>query len=191
MPDENENETVVVAEKATVEVSEPLRFTQADVDRIVLARADQLARTKFGDYADVKAKAKRLEDLEAAQASDLEKAVAAARQDTERTVRAEVTRERVLDRIEVLAAKDFADPEDARLRLGVHVSDFVGGDGTVDVTGIQSALIDLLKSKPHLAAVKDDGRPKGNADQGVRPIAEPVIAPGMERLRAAFATPPK
>lgn len=129
--------------------------------------------------------AKRLADLEEQSKSETEKAISAARKEAEESVRAEVRRERVLDRIEVLAAKDFADAEDARLRLGSRVDEFVK-DGEVDADGIKAALADLLKSKPHLAA-KGDGRPKGDADQGVRSTTKADPGPGVNRLRAAYA----
>ena len=163
-------------------------FTQADVDRIV---GEAKRKAKPADYDDLKAAARRLADIEAANATDLEKAVAAAKRETEESIRGEVRRERVLDRIEVLAAKDFADPEDARLRLGSRVEEFVGADGKVDVDGIKKALEVLLTDKPHLSAVKDDGRPKGNADLGPRtsaPPADPRTADLMQieaDLRAA------
>jgi hypothetical protein len=157
-------------------------FTQADVDRIV---ADRLARAKPKDYDDLKAKASKLDELEAASATEQEKAVKAAREETEKTVRAEVQRERVLDRVEVLAAKDFADAEDARLRLAGRADEFVGKDGSVDGDAIKAALGTLLKDKPHLAA--KGARPTGDADQGPRPHQDKDVGTGRSRLAAAYA----
>jgi hypothetical protein len=131
--------------------------------------------------------ARRLSDLEEASKSETEKAVAAARREAEESVRAEVRRERVLDRIEVLAAKDFADAEDARLRLGTRADEFVGKDGEVDSDAVRAALAQLLKDKPHLA-VRGDGRPKGDVDQGARTSAPVDPGPGVNRLRHAYAT---
>ncbi len=135
--------------------------------------------------------AKRLAEIEDANRSETEKAIAAARKETEDAVRTEVRRERVLDRIEVLAAKDFADAEDARLRLGARADEFIGKDGQVDPELIRTALEQLLKDKPHLAAVKPDGRPKGDADQGARDTAKADVAPGLARMRNAYATTSK
>lgn len=135
--------------------------------------------------------ARRLNEIEEASKSETEKAVAAARREAEEAVRAEVRRERVLDRIEVLAAKDFADAEDARLRLGSRADDFVGKDGQVDADSIRAALEQLVKDKPHLAAATPDGRPKGDADQGARDIAKTDPGPGVNRMRAAYATSSK
>lgn len=92
-------------------------------------------------------KAKRFDELEAASKSDLEKAnerataaegkVSALR---ERTVRAEV---------KALAAKGFADPSDAAAFL--NLGDYVDDEGDIDTKGIEKALADLIKAKPHLA----------------------------------------
>lgn len=161
-------------------------FTQADVDRIV---ADRVRRAKPADYDDLKAAAKRLEAIEAANATDLEKAVSAAKKETEDTIRAEVRRERVLDRVEVLAAKDFADPEDARLRLERDADQYVTKDGQPDSEAIKTALAQLLKDKPHLSAVKDDGRPKGDADLGPRTTPPPSNprAADLQQIEADLA----
>lgn len=48
------------------------KFTQADVDRIVNDRLKQQERTKFGDYADLKAKAEGAQTVEQ-KLADLEK----------------------------------------------------------------------------------------------------------------------
>lgn len=161
-------------------------FTQADIDRIV-ARAK---RADAAEVADLKAKAAELDKLREAGQSETEKAVAAARKEAEQAVRAEVRRDRVLDRVEVLAAKEFADPDDARLRLEKRADEFVGKDGEVDAKAIGEALTQLLKDKPHLAA-KSDGRPRGNADQGPRGTAPTDPGPGAARMRAAYAATSK
>ena len=119
----------------------------ADVEKWKALARKHEAEAKTGKDA-----AKRLAEIEAASQTDLEKAVTAARRETEDAIRAEVRRERVLDRIEVLAAKDFADPEDARLRLGQRADEFVTSDGAVDTDAIAAALKTLLGDKPHLAA---------------------------------------
>jgi hypothetical protein len=80
--------------------------------------------------------------------------------------RAEVLRERALDKVEARAAKLFADPEDARALLAVQVDDFVD-DGQVDVDAIDEALAELLSKKPHLGAATAK-RFQGGADGGAR-----------------------
>lgn len=110
--------------------------------------------------------AARLAKIEEASQTELEKAVSAARKETEQTIRSQVQAERALDRVEALA-RDFADPEDARLHLSSRVGEFLDKDGQIDTDAIRKALSDLLAQRPHLAATPS-GRPVGNADQGPR-----------------------
>lgn len=88
------------------------------------------------------------------------------RKQAQAEARAEVLRERALDKVEAKAAKLFADPEDARALLAARVEDFVD-DGQVDVDAINEALTDLLSKKPHLAAATAK-RFQGGADGGAR-----------------------
>lgn len=86
--------------------------------------------------------------------------------------RAELLRDRVLDKIEAKAAKGFADPEDAAaLVLRGRDSDDFLDDGKVDVEAIQEALAELLEKKPYLAA--QGRRFQGSADGGARKDARP------------------
>lgn len=80
--------------------------------------------------------------------------------------RAEVLRDRALDKIEAKASKLFADPEDAALLLGRRIDEFIDG-GKLDLDAIEDALEDLLKKKPHLAAATAP-RFSGSADGGAR-----------------------
>lgn len=81
--------------------------------------------------------------------------------------RAEVLRDRALDKVETRAAKLFADPEDARALLASQVDDFLD-DGDIDTNQIDEALTRLLKKKPHLAAATAGKRFNGSADGGAR-----------------------
>lgn len=140
-------------------------FTQAEVDAIVLKRAERVAADKYGDYGDLQKAAKRLADIEAANASDMEKAVKAARDETRAEVTTAVLRERVLDKIEVAAAGKFADVEDARLRLGRKVDEFVK-DGSIDAKAIAAEVDAELERAPHLKAGDGKTTPKPDPTQG-------------------------
>lgn len=140
------------------------------------------------------AAAKRLEEIEAANASELDKAVAKARDEGRAEVQSAANARLISAEARALAAEvKFRNPTLAVKAIdlsGVSVSD----DGTVDVAAIRSALSDLAKADPYLV---DDGktpRPKPDDAQG-RPPATPVanVTPGMGRLREAYAekTPPK
>ncbi len=88
------------------------------------------------------------------------------REQAKAEARAEVLRDRAMDRVEARAAKLFADPEDARALLAGQVENFLD-NGKVDSDAIEEALADLLKKKPHLAA-QSGGRFAGGADGGAR-----------------------
>lgn len=145
-------------------------FTQADVDRLI---ADRLKRAKPADYDELKAAAKRLADIEAANASDLEKAVKAARDEGRAEVITAANARLVTAEARALAAEmQFRKPGHAVKLVdlsGVKVTD----DGDVDADAIRVALKELADDDPLLLTVPDDGRPKGDADQGPRSTPPP------------------
>lgn len=108
---------------------------------------------------------KRLKELEAERDAATKTEVEKAREAGKAEARAEVLKDRALDRVETRAAKTFADPEDARLQLAPKVEELIA-DGEIDNDAIDKALADLLKRKPHLGA--DQRRFKGSADGGAR-----------------------
>jgi len=95
----------------------------------------------------------------------------AIRKQVEAELKTEAARERVLDKIEVKAAKAFADPADAvAMLMRAHdPSDFLD-DGKPDVEAIHEALEELLEKKPYLGAAQG-GKQKfqGKADAGAKP----------------------
>ena len=109
---------------------------------------------------------KALEAKLAASSTDDQQDPVEIRKQAQAEARAEVLKDRALDKVETKAAKLFADPEDARALLAGRVEDFVD-DGQVDVEAIEEALADLLKKKPHLAAATAK-RFQGGADGGAR-----------------------
>lgn len=78
--------------------------------------------------------------------------------------RAELLKDRAADKIEVLAAKTFANPELARRLLDVDT--FIV-DGRVDTDAIKDSLAELLEANPGLG-ITPAKRFNGSADQGVR-----------------------
>ena len=163
--------TPPAAETATGEqqITPPAQETQPKPTETVDFWKQKAREQETRAKANAKA-AERLAEIEEQNKTELQKAVEAARNEGDAAARAELRRERVLDRVEVLAAKDFADAEDARLRLAARADEFVNADGQIDADAIGAALKQLLEDKPHLAA----GEPKrfaGPADQGVRSTA--------------------
>jgi hypothetical protein len=84
---------------------------------------------------------------------------------------AETMNDRALDKLEVRAAKLFADPDDARAMLAARAAEFVDG-GKIDTDAIDEALQDLLERKPHLGA-RPEARFNGSADGGARKGSKP------------------
>jgi hypothetical protein len=85
--------------------------------------------------------------------------------------RAEVLRDRALDKIEAKAAGRFKDPEDALLRLGRNVDDFIDGN-TIDLDAIEDALVELLEKRPDFGVTQGDTkRFKGTGDGGPKGAA--------------------
>lgn len=81
---------------------------------------------------------------------------------------AEALNDRVLDKIEAKAARLFKDPEDAVLRLGKSVGEFID-DGKIDLSAIDDALGELLKKRPDFGIAQGETRRfQGGADGGAR-----------------------
>ena len=117
-------------------------FTQADLDKLVEQRLTR-ERKKYADHDDLKAKAKRLEDIEAASATDLEKAVKAAR-DEERAKVAKDFGLKAVQRVMKAQLAQSMKPADADallddLNLGKYVSD----DGEIDDDAIAKTIARL------------------------------------------------
>lgn len=116
-----------------------------------------------------RARAKAAEDKLAAaskpkadDANDLE----TLRQQARDEARLEGLKDRVLDKIEAKAASRFKDTEDALLRLGKNVDDYIS-DGKIDLEAIEDALTDLLEKRPDFGVTQGEPkRFKGTADGG-------------------------
>lgn len=109
----------------------------------------------------------------------------AIRREAEQAATAKVNQRILRTEIKAAAAGKLADPADAHQFLDLDQFE-VDADGNVDESEIAEAIDDLLKSKPYLAA--QGRRFQGGADGGARKeTAKPEPAPGLGRLRAAYA----
>jgi hypothetical protein len=149
----------------------PKSFSQADVDRIVAERVKRVKLTAPADYDDLKAKATKLDEIEAASRSDLEKAQEAQRRADERATAAEARANETARRhaIEREASKQkAADPDDifAVLQTTPKYRDMVTMDDDGQVTGVDEAVKAILADKPHL--VGKTSTPAGDGDGGSR-----------------------
>lgn len=147
------------------------KFTQSDVDRII---QDRLARVKPAtpdDYDDLKAKAAKLDEIEQANATELEKAMKRA-EAAEQAADQAVSRARAANiRSAVTSAATMAGAVDPDAVLAMLNKDAVtvGDDG--QVTGADEAVKALLELKPYLVgqpaepvkpAPSGDGGPRGS-----------------------------
>ncbi|MBV9292639.1 MAG: hypothetical protein JO222_09330 [Frankiales bacterium] len=129
-------------------------------------------------------KAKKLDDLEAANATELEKAQKAA---DDAAAQVKAANERAV-RAEIKALADgFADKDDAALNLRESggLERFLTDSGDVDADGIKTALEGVLKAKPHLAVKKPDEPPPAAPGAGGRPVEQ--LRPGAAPTAPARA----
>ncbi|MCK2144901.1 hypothetical protein MWG58_29090 [Streptomyces sp. WAC00276] len=145
-------------------------------------------RTKVRELEPLAAKAKELEDAQKSEAERLTEQLAA-----ERERAAAATRSAVAAKVEALAAKTFADPEDAAGALDLTA--YVDESGVIDRDRIQADLAALLERKPHWGR-PDDGprrpapdRTQGSSGNGNRTPSDPAaefagfMARSLERGR--------
>ena len=114
-------------------------FTQSELDAIIAERVKR-AEAKYKDHADLKAKAAKLDQIEAANASDLDKAVAKATADTRAAVAREIgvkaARGVVAARLEAGGRK----PADvAAIVDTLDLAKFVDDAGEIDIDAIAKA----------------------------------------------------
>lgn len=161
--------------------------SQAALDRIV---QDRLARerAKFGDYDEAKAKAAKFDELEAASASDLEKATKRAEA---AEAKATAATERAVSALRTSAVRDHASKlgavdADAVLALIPKDAVTVGDDG--QVAGAEEAVKALLSAKPYLVGTPTGGTP-GSADGGARGNGSTSTVPQLTRQQIQSMTP--
>lgn len=165
-------------------------FTQAEVDAMILKRAERVAADKYGgDHADLQAKAKRLEEIEAANATELEKAVKKAKAEGAAEVQTAANTRLVAAEARALAAEaKFRNPTLAIKALDLSAVK-VADDGSIDTAAIKAALKSLADDEPYLV---DDGKkpaPKPDDAQG-QPKGTPSKAEeGRAEARRRFGAP--
>jgi hypothetical protein len=143
----------------------PQTFSQDDVDRIVGERLAR-ERQKFQDYDDLRERAAKLDELEQAQKSELERAQETAQQATARAEAAEQRAATALRRSAIVAAaqQEGAVDPDAVLAL-IDTSQLTIGDDD-RVSGAEEAVRGLLEAKPYLVG---NGHRPAPGDGGARP----------------------
>ena len=124
-------------------------FTQEDVNRMQ-AQTRRETRNQFGDYAELKEKAAKADELEQAQLSGQERLEARASEAEKRADDAMQREQSALIAAEVKVRASqlgIIDPDAAYLLLDRTNVRYNAGEG---VTGVDDALTQLLENKPYL-----------------------------------------
>lgn len=171
--------------------------SQEAVDALVkdrVARARETERAKFADYDDVKAKAARLDALEAENATTLDRERAKAKGEGAAEVMAKANTRLVAAEVRAQAAGlKFRDPHDALAHLtvtGALGQVKVSEDGDVDANAVKAALENLAKDKAYLLETTEPPPPPPPGAAGVGTGSAGTkreTTPGMGTLRNAYA----
>ncbi|MFJ6073701.1 hypothetical protein ACIQFU_23140 [Streptomyces sp. NPDC093065] len=181
MPEETETEQVEqqpqepkTAPEAGKDAEEPFDLARAK-EKIHKANAEALGlRKRLEALEPLAAKAKELEDAQKTETERLTEQLAA-----ERERAAKATRTAVASKVEALAAKTFADPEDAAGALDLAA--YVDESGVIDSERIKADLAALLERKPHWARPDEGAAPRrpapdrtqGSSGNGNRSTSDP------------------
>lgn len=156
MPEENENKEQNENNKT---------FTQAEVDAMILKRAERVAADKYGDYADLQRKAEEFDKAAEAARTEQEKAVDAARSEGEKAAN-----ERANTRLIKAEARALAAQAGFRSLADVNLLDLSGvtvaENGDVNSDAVKAKLKELSDADPWRI---DDGKkpaPKPDRSQG-------------------------
>lgn len=144
----------------------PQTFDQAAVDRIVTERLER-ERRKYEGFDDLKAKAAKFDEIEAQNATELEKAIKKADADARADMSAKTNIRLIGAEVKAAAAAlGFNDSADAIVQLRDKVSGIkVTEDGDVDEAAVKALVEQLAKDKPYLVKT-DTGRPTPLPGQG-------------------------
>ncbi|WP_328313092.1 hypothetical protein OG432_24435 [Streptomyces sp. NBC_00442] len=177
---ENEETGETVEEPQETETAPEAEVDEEPFDR---KRAEAALKKKNSEAENLRKRlkeleplAKRAKELEDAQKSESERLTEQLTAAQKRE--AQALRTAVASKVEALASKEFADPEDAAGALDLTA--YVDEDGGIDTDAIRADLADLLKRKPHWAR-PDEGpraprpdRAQGSSGNGNRTPNDPA-----------------
>lgn len=147
-------------------------FTQADVDRIIAGRL-----SKYADYDAVKG---QLAELQAANQTESEKAINAAKEEGRAEVRIESGKAIALEVFNGAAARRNAEYDTKPALELLDLGKFVKEDGTVDRDAVTKAVEQIVPEK-------EGPRRPPTFGGGARKTSDKAeVAPGRPRLRAAY-----
>lgn len=164
----------------------PVTDPKADPDALgpagEKALAEERAARKIAEKA-AKDSAAELDKLRKESMSETEKAIATARDEARKEAIGGMAAKLLRSDIRAAAGAKLADPDDAvaHLSMAGDLNRFLSDDGEVDNKAVASAIDDLLKAKPYLAAQAKPGALPGG---GAKPANG---SSGSDWLREQFA----
>lgn len=129
--------------------SAPKTFTQEELDRVVQDRLKR-EREKYPDYDELKDKAARFDELDAASKTELERAQAAATAEKARADQAETRLREAARRQAIVSEAAKAGAIDPDAVVALIDSNAVTIDDAGQVTGAETAVKELLEQKTYL-----------------------------------------
>lgn len=140
--------------------AEPATFTQAQLDAII---ADRLARQKaqFKDYDEVKAKAAKFDEAEAANLTEIEREREARTRAEQAAAEAVRTAAERIATAEIKAALTGLVDDPATIVEDLNLARYVTESGEVDAEAV-------TRLRDKYAALVKPGKPRGEIDQGHR-----------------------
>ncbi|TWP47427.1 hypothetical protein FKR81_32460 [Lentzea tibetensis] len=165
----------------TTELVEQTADSPSTLDYKALYEQSQQKLTRAVNTArEHREKAKRLDEIEAAQQTEAERATARATAAEQQLVG---LRRTAVDAEIRAAATGWADPTDAPLYLDDR-DRYIGEGGVIDTATIAADLTAVLTQRPHLARADGPRRPAPDPSQGQRPNGPSGIT---EQIREAEA----
>jgi len=154
---------------------------QDALNRIIEGRLAQ-ERKKYADYDDVKAKASKFDEVDAASKSEMQKLQdAIAERDQKLADLPRELRKQIITFASLASAEGFIDPEDALAGIDVDLS---------DKDAVKTALQELAERKPHLVRKPEKSklttRPKQIKGEEVSGDEPGAGLAGKERAAAAL-----
>lgn len=151
--------------------------SQEELDQVISKRLAR-ERKKFSDYEDLKAKAEKLNEIEQANLTDTEKAVAEAVSAKEAELTSFYAEKLASTEVKAKATElGFNDPQD--VLTFVKVSDFLAENG-LDQEALNDALTDLANRKPYLLATPSTPEHDAPAPRRIASQGTPVKPEGSD-----------
>lgn len=179
--------TETTSENGTETTTETNAEPTTGVDDVATAKAEaeKWKNLSRKNEAELRKAQSALEKAQQGSMTDLEKAVAEAKNQAKAEATAEFLRSSVADKVAVAAAGKLADPQDAAALIG-DLDRFIVS-GAIDTTAIGAAINELVERKPYLAVnapppIPGRGAGEGGARGGSTTTTKDPLVSEIERM---------